>query len=167
MDNRMLRAAAIAGVIMGVLSGVPCIQAGNCLACLYLWGSGAFAVWFYQRSAGPASAVTAAQGITIGAAAGAIGAVVFEVLRICDDLVGINRAILERVAADQLPRGGAVLRQFFDSSLAPGRLCISLAVSIVLFAVIAALGGALGASLFGKPKAAPYPPAPPPPAAQP
>ena len=159
---QMMVPALIGGVVAGVLSGVPLL---NCLCCLWIIGGAMLAVHLLARES-PVS-LTAGDGAVVGVLTGIIAAVT-------DSLVGIPlravnlalaRRFLERLsefAGEGMPSGWESWLEQDIQGPGPAWFLLGLLISAAIFAALGALGGVLGASLFGKKTAAPPTSAPPP-----
>lgn len=163
-----LRPALIAGAVAGLLSGLPFIGAGNCVCCLWIVGGAAMAA--KMLAAATPGLLTTGDGAVVGVLTGIVAAVVDAIISIPlrSFNLGLARRLLDKAAelGGQMPSG---LGEFFNGStsfLSPGWFLLGLFVSAAMFAVVGALGGIIGVSLFGK-KSRPSVPAPPGPAAPP
>jgi hypothetical protein len=163
------RPALIAGAIAGLLSGLPFIGAGNCLCCLWIVGGAAIAA---RLLAGQTAALlTAGDGAIVGALAGIVAAVVDTLVKIPFQRFNLELAqqFLDRVSdmGGGMPSGLEGLIGGTTGVLSPGWTILGLFFSAAVYAVVGAIGGIIGVSLF-KRKAVPQPPtAPPPPSAPP
>ena len=165
-----LRPALIAGAVAGLLSGLPFIGAGNCICCLWIVGGAAMAVKLLAAST--PGLLKAGDGAIVGALTGIVAAVVDAVVSI--PLRSFNMELARRIIDKASDIGGempANLDEMLNGSgmTSPGWFLLGLFVSAAVFAVVGALGGIIGVSLFGKKAlpAAPVPPSPPPPPAAP
>ena len=164
-----LRPALIAGAVAGLLSGLPFIGVGNCICCLWIVGGAAIAA---KLLAGQTPGLlTSGDGAIVGALTGIVAAVVDTLVKI--PLQRYNMELARRILdtfSESSPRcppastGCSTARQ---ASLTPGWMLLGLFISAAIYAVMGALGGVIGVSLFGR-KAAPQapsgpaaPPAPP------
>jgi hypothetical protein len=149
------KGAFLSGLIAAVLCAVPVISLG---CCLWLLGSGAFAVFLYQRRM-PRAFVTPGMGMRIGAASGAIGYVattMWIMFRFTHDSQEARSVLMEQmeksIAANPDPRAQDIMRQFMNTLNTPQGLAtffvLMLVVMAVAFVVCSAVGGALGASTF-------------------
>lgn len=168
--NNKLRPALIGGVVIGLLSGIPYVNLGNIICCMWIVGGGVLASYLYiKKSPQP---VNIGEGALLGAMAGVIGTVVTLI-------VGIPLTILtgypeQRMLVDFMerfdPQQAEVYRQrieevmsqplttqVFSSVFSIGTF-IALAIT-VLFALI---GGLLAVPLFEKRKNGGGTPPPPP-----
>jgi len=155
------RPALIAGAVAGLLSGLPFIGAGNCVCCLWIVGGAAVAAKLL--AAATPGLLRASDGAVVGALTGIVAAVVDAVVSIPlrSFNLGLARQILDKASelGGQMPPGLADVLNGSSSYLSPGWFLLGLLVSAAVFAVMGALGGIIGISLFGR-KA--LPPAPPP-----
>ena len=161
--------ALIGGVVAGVLSGIPFL---NCLCCLWIIGGAMLAAHLLARES-PVS-LTAGDGAVVGVLTGIFAAVADTIIGI--PMRGVNLAVARRFlerfsefAGEGMPTNW---ESWLDQDMAGPGLAwffFGLLISAAIFAALGALGGVLGASLFGKKQAAPPasvppPSAPPPPA---
>lgn len=161
--------ALLGGLFIGVLSALPVVNLGNCCCCLWVVAGGALAVYLLQQN-DPAP-VSTGDALTVGLLAGAAGALIGSALSIPMSLLTspFMQSWVEQVLqnADDLP---PELRRVFESwGRAESSVGTTIAMGIVGFffsllinAVFATAGGALGAALFRRkaPVGAP-PPIPP------
>ena len=157
-----LRPALIAGVVAGVLSGLPFVSAGNCLCCLWIVGGAALAVNLLAKNSG--GVLTSGDGAIVGALTGIVAAVVDALMSI--PLRSFNIELARRVMGKVSDLGYDMpsnLDGFLDGgsgSLSPGWFLLSLFLSAAVFTVVGVLGGIIGVSLFGKKKVPAIPPPP-------
>jgi hypothetical protein len=145
------RPALIAGAVAGLLSGLPFIGAGNCICCLWIVGGAAMAVRLL--AAQTRTLLTAGDGAVVGALTGITAAVVDAIVSI--PLRSFNMDLARRILDKASEFGGdmpAGLDEIFNRSgaVSPGWFLLGLFISAALFAVMGALGGIIGVSLFGK-----------------
>lgn len=156
----MLTPALIGGAVAGVLSGLPFL---NCLCCLWIIGGAMLSVHLLARDA--RTSVTAGDGAITGVLTGIVAAVVDSLMGIPLRAVNLEvaRRFLQRLSefAEDMPSGWeSYLNKDMGITNAPWFL-LGLFVTAAIFAVLGALGGILGASVFGKKPAAAGPPPPP------
>jgi Na+/proline symporter len=148
MDNRM-KSAVIGGSVAGVLSIIPVL--GTC-CCLWAIGGGVLAVYLYLKDA--RVPMTPADGATLGAVAGGIAAAISLI-------IGLPVAIMFGAAAmtDAFQRANVRI-PFTGMAL----MVVTTLIRAVIILALAALGGLIGAAIFGKqgPGGAGVPPPPPP-----
>lgn len=174
MSASKTQPALIGGLFIGVLSALPVVNLGNCCCCLWVICGGAIAAWLLQQN-DPAPVATGDAAMA-GLLAGLVGAVVATVISVPLNLVTgpmmqgwveeIVRGTPElppefRDAFEQARRGQG------SAAVAVAAGFVWLLVSLVIYAIFAAAGGALGAVFFRKapvrPDVPPPPFAPPPP----
>lgn len=160
--NNKLKPALIGGVLLGLLSVIPFVNALNICCCLWAILGGMLASYLYiKNSPTPASA---GDGAILGALAGVIGAVISLILGIPisyamgPTMRNMMLSMLENVDRQQAE---AMRRQFemAGDSIVPV-IINSLIVAVLLF-VFAVIGGLIGTALFEKRKGGPVPPPPP------
>jgi hypothetical protein len=179
MDREgMLKSALAGGVLLGVLSALPLVNLVNCLCCAWVIAGGVLAAYLYVK--GSPFPVTLGSGLVLGLLAGAIGAIVDTVLSIPLNVVmtnvGMGLSEQTRDMVDMFPNLPPETRDAVLDMLSAGPgtglffLLMAGVFKLVVYALIAMLGGALGVALFEKrktgtqPVVAPpvYPPPPPP-----
>lgn len=152
MENQkpgMLVPALIGGAIAGVLSGIPLL---NCLCCLWIIGGAMLASYFLSKDS--PVALTAGDGAIVGIFTGIVAAVVDAIISL--PLAGINRelmsSIMEKIGeyADEVPAGWETWLEGGGAATTFSMQMFGLLISAVVFAVLGALGGIIGISLFGK-----------------
>jgi hypothetical protein len=157
MDSDRLQPAFLGGLVIGVLSGLPVVSAGNCCCCLWILGGGALAVYLRQQKL-PES-ITAAEGALVGLMAGAIGGVLATVIGIPMQMLfgDMQRQMIEswmegmsdvppeaRQALERMSGGGAMI-------------ALTAATNLITGVIFGMLGGLLGVAIFKK-NAPPQPP---------
>ena len=167
MQSR-LQPAVIGGVVIGVLSALPLISAGNCCCCLWVIAGGAVAAYLLQQH--QAAPITVGDGAVVGAMAGLIGAVVHLLVSIPVQLVAgpiqmrMLQRLMERAAAENPDFGRMADQMQFGAAHGIFALIIGFAFFLVIGTAFATVGGMLGALFFKKdqPPVAPPPPLVPP-----
>jgi hypothetical protein len=164
MRASKLQPALLGGVVIGVLSALPVISAGNCLCCLWVILGGILATYLLQQ-AQPTTPVEAADGAIVGLLAGLVGAVVGTIVAIpVQMLMGSMggdalRQILEQSGGDMPAEVRDAFEQMSRGGIGGALMFVVLLVSLVVNAIFGAIGGALGTTLF-KPSVPPPPPVP-------
>ncbi len=162
MDSGRLQPALYGGLLIGVLSALPIVSAGNCCCCLWVVAGGALAVYLRQQNS--PFAVTSAEGALTGLLAGIIGGVIGVILAIpMEAMMGpFQHQLLERILASR-PDFPAETRDILERAGAGGRgaaaIALKLCFSLVTGAVFGMLGGLLGVAIFKKDAPPPPPPA--------
>jgi hypothetical protein len=161
MDQEgMLKPALIGGVLLGVLSAIPVISLFNCLCCAWVIAGGMLAAHLYIK--GSPMAVTLGRGVALGLLTGAIGAVVDTLFSIPVHLalrsIGMGFAGQMRQVFDQVPNLPAETRDALNSIFAGGGgvslvfIVLSGFFKLVVYGIMAMLGGTIGVALFEKRK---------------
>jgi hypothetical protein len=158
--NNKLKPALIGGVVLGVLSVIPFVSAGNLCCCLWAILGGMLATYLYvKNSPTPASA---GDGAMLGALAGAVGAVISVVLGIpiAYAMGPTMRNMMVSLIENMDPQQAELMRRQFEAggdAIAP-LIIQGLIVAVLLF-LFAIIGGLLGVPIFEKRKGGtPQPP---------
>jgi hypothetical protein len=156
---RILRAALVAGLVIGLLSSIPVVQAANYCCGLWLFGGGLLAAYLLQQ--GQAAPITANDGALVGLQAGLVGFVVSLLL------LGAMYWSAGWMAPDYLHNivdlldGWRIERP--DQEGGRGALfAFRLVLAFIFSLIVPPIGGLLGVALF---RSEPAVPAPPPPSA--
>jgi hypothetical protein len=145
------------GLVMGVLSALPIISAGNACCCLWVVSGGVVAAYLFQQNR--TAPITPADGALVGLLAGLVGALVQVVLTIPIDLLvaPMQQAIVDRVLAMGTlpPEARDILERYGHRAAAGGAYFIISRVVGLMFwifvgGLFSTLGGLLGAAVFKK-----------------
>lgn len=144
--------ALFGGLIIGVLSALPIVSAGNVCCCLWVVSGGAVAAYLLQQN--QAAAITPGDGALVGLFAGIVGAFVYLLLSIPITLIvgPMERIVLRRLLEDS----GDMPPEFRDYLTYMGgriRLVIGFILMLCVGSTFSTLGGLLGAMIFRKPLA--------------
>lgn len=160
--NNKLKPALIGGVLLGLLSVIPFVNALNICCCLWAILGGMLASYLYvKNSPTPASA---GDGAILGAIAGLIGAAISLVLGIPityamgPTMRNLMLSMIENIDRQQADMMRRQLEMSGDSIVPVIVNALILAVLLVVFSVI---GGLIGTALFEKRKGGSVPPPPP------
>jgi hypothetical protein len=141
--------AVIGGLVMGVLSALPLISAGNLCCCLWVVSGGVVAAYILQQN--QAAALTPGDGAIVGLMAGVIGAFVYLALSIP---ISILIAPMERMVMQRIVDNSNMPPEFRDymGTYVGGGIRIALGFIFMLFAgsIFSTLGGLIGAAIFRK-----------------
>jgi hypothetical protein len=143
--------ALVGGLVLGVLSALPIIAAGNLCCCLWVVAGGMTAAYVLQQN--DPQPITAADGALAGFLAGIVGAIVYLMVSIPVTFFvsPMERRLLQRIAetAGNMP---PEFRRYMDGSMAMASVRLVLGFVLMVFAgaVFSTLGGLLGAALFRK-----------------
>ena len=148
----MTQAVLLGGFFIGVLSALPIVNLGNC-CCLWILGGGAITACLAQQDdPHPLGLMTGAR---LGFRAGIFGAVIWLFASAAVDLLV---APLQRSAADLMLRNAtdippdvrSWLENVGNSASMPVRMVLAFVFQLCVAAPFAALGGLLGAAMFGR-----------------
>jgi hypothetical protein len=139
----------IGALVMGVLSALPIIAAGNICCCLWVIGGGVAAAYALQQS--QPQPITPGDGAFVGFLAGILGAFVYIVIYVPTDVVigPVERQIMRRVVENM--SGAEGFRNYFERSevvVGPIRYAISFLTMLFVGAIFSTIGGLLGALMF-------------------
>lgn len=147
MDPARLQPALFGGLLIGVLSALPLVSAGNCCCCLWVVAGGMLAVYLRQQNA--SVPVTSAEGAYVGLLAGVIGGILGTVISIpMAMLMGpLQHRLLERILSSN-PDIPVETRDMVERFARSGALAFRLLFNILTGAVFGMLGGLLGVAVF-------------------
>lgn len=152
------KAALWAGLIAGVGAAVPYAP----FIILSMIAAGGMCIAFYMRSE-PHAEIRPSTGLKMGALAGLFGFLMYGVVASLSMLSAQTRsafrtdmanAIKEAAARGSDPRAADMVRQLGDQLNTPGGLAtmfiLMLVFLLIFFVLLSGIGGAVGASLFGR-----------------
>lgn len=150
MKSRFFTPALVGGTVIGVLSALPIISAGNICCCLWVVLGGVVAAYLLQQSQpGP---ITPGDGALAGVLSGVVGAFVSLALSIPITLLlaPLQQALLRRIT-ESMRDAPPWLNPDAGGAMATG-LGLVVQFLFMLFAgpVFATLGGLIGAMAFRK-----------------
>ena len=149
--------ALAGGLLLGVLSALPIVAAGNLCCCLWVVSGGVVAAYIFQQNhAGP---ITPGDGALVGLLAGLVGAFVQTIVSVPVEILvaPMERAMLHRfldIAGNMPPDMRNALDRYASSGAAFGvlgailRRVIGLMFMLFIGAIFSTLGGVLGAFIF-------------------
>jgi uncharacterized protein YqgC (DUF456 family) len=156
-EGRYGQPALVGGLVMGVLSALPLISAGNVCCCLWVLAGGMVAAYLLQQN--QAAPIQAGDGALVGLLAGLIGALVQLVVSIpISLLVGpMERAIVQRVL-DMAGNMPSDMREVFERYNRGGQMAawwvfgrlMALMFWLCIGAVFSTIGGLIGTAIFKK-----------------
>jgi hypothetical protein len=164
MNSNLVQPALYGGLVMGVLSSLPLISAGNACCCMWVIAGGLVAAYvLQQRQAAP---ITTADGALVGLLAGVFGAFIGFVISIpISFLVSpMERQIVQRVldnAANMPPEFREMMERYSSGDVRTTfamqivRNVVGLFIMLFLGAIFSTIGGLLGALFFRKPQPPP------------
>jgi len=148
-SSRFAQPALIGGAVVGVLSALPIISAGNFCCCLWVVCGGAAAAYVLQQN--QQTAITLEDGALAGLLAGLAGACIYLVLSIPITLLV---APMERMVMQSIIDSGRMPPEFreYAGTYVGGaiKVAVGFFFMLVVGSIVAALGGALGSLIFKK-----------------
>ena len=140
--------------MLGVLSALPIISAGNLCCCLWVVCGGAVAAYVLQQN--EATPITPGDGALVGLFAGIFGALVYLLISIPITILisPMERAMMERIVdSGRMP---PEFRQYVGTYTG-GVLQLTVLFFVMLFvgSIVSTVGGVLGALIFFKKKQLP------------
>jgi hypothetical protein len=142
--------ALLGGLFIGVLSSLPIVSMGNLCCCLWVVSGGVLAAWVMQQNT--PRPVTNGEGALVGVMAGCIGGVLVllglvTLLALSRAPIDFNQVLREAAQSPEMtPEGREALENLNPVVL----LAFIGMVMFVVYAVMATLGGLLGATIFRK-----------------
>ena len=159
MSSHLVQPALYGGLVMGVLSSLPLISAGNFCCCMWVIAGGLVAAYvLQQRQAAP---ITTADGALVGLLAGVVGAFIGFLISIPITLLmsPMEAQIMQRVV-ENWPNMPPDLREMMDRyssgdfrmtvPMQIARHVVSLMTMLFAGAIFSTIGGVLGAVFFRK-----------------
>jgi hypothetical protein len=142
--------AIFGGVLIGVLSGLPVISAGNICCCLWVICGGILATYLLQQQ--NPNPVETADAAVQGLIAGLIGALITTLLKfaLLQVMAPVANEAMQR-ALDQNPQIPPEWRNFIESVSTGNRaFLLSVAITVPIYAIFGTLGSLLGLAFFRK-----------------
>jgi len=150
----MLRPALAGGIAAGVLTAVPFV---NCFCCLWIIGGAMLAAYLFAK--GSPAPLTPGDGAILGILTGIVAAVADSILSL--PFEAMNREFVQRFMdqfsqfVEQMPSGWERWLDQRAGGVSPAWFLLGLLASAVIYAAFGALGGLIGASIFGRKKVPP------------
>jgi len=140
--------ALLGGLVMGVLSALPIVNAGNLCCCLWVIVGGGIAAYLLQ--ANQPEPIATGDGAVVGLLAGVIGAVVSSVISIPLNLMmGPVQARMMQRALENVPDIPPAFLTFAESSgVTILGAILQFVVMLVAGAIFSTVGGIIGAAMF-------------------
>ena len=145
----MFKPALVGGIAAGVLTAVPLV---NCFCCLWIIGGAMLAAYLFAK--GLPSSLTPGDGAVIGILTGIVAAVVDSIVSLPFETM--NREFVQKFMDqfsqffEELPEGWESWIDRAGAGTSLALFMLGLLISAVVFAAFGALGGVIGASLFGR-----------------
>lgn len=153
--RRLLLSASLAGLGMAILGRIPVLNTLNLLCCGWIWLGSIFAAWHFNYlgagEEGQERNILLPQGVAAGSLAGIIAALVGGVLFYyflgavgVDSLISATAQLMgveENLVWDSLPNLGLSKNALLTLT--------DLAINLLVYPIIGAIGGGVGTLLFG------------------
>lgn len=146
----ILLSGGVIGIVLVVVQFIPWV--GACLCVLAILGAGLLAVWHYTDTyqltvaGGTGAGMGALAAVAAGIVDGVIG-LIFQALGLVPSAEEAAQAFLEGMQQAGSGEQAEAVRQLVESPLF---LIAVFGIQLLIFAVLGAIGGAIGASLFKK-----------------
>ncbi|MCR4409200.1 MAG: hypothetical protein QHH43_00235 [Candidatus Saccharicenans sp.] len=155
-ENDLVMPALVGGALAGILSSIPFF---HCLCCLWVLAGGVLATYLLSdRASKQSTSYQVGDGLLTGALSGVFGAVISLIIRIplAGYFLNWNKRFLESLArfADEMPPGWEKWTEIGQQGWNPFTFFLSLLLTSIIFALLGALGGLIGFSLFKPSKGA-------------
>ncbi len=153
-----VRPALIGGAVMGVLSALPIVSAGNICCCLWVVTGGLVASYVFQQN--QTAPISPSDGALVGLLGGIFGALIHTAVSIPIDIVvgPMQRALMQRLIdmTGNMPSDLRDMFERFGNRQTSGAFFIVGHIVGMMFwlcigGVFSTLGGLLGAAIFKKP----------------
>ena len=141
------------GAVLGVLSALPIVSAGNICCCLWVVSGGVVAAYFLQQS--DAAPISTGDGALVGLFAGVIGAFIYLALAIPITILiapmeqafmeGLRQRIFDNMGGTMPPGFGGGVPGYIGQGIG---LMISFLFMLFVGSMFSTLGGLLGAAIF-------------------
>jgi len=148
--DKLTQPALVGGLVMGVLTALPIISAGNVCCCLWVVSGGLIAAYVMQQAL--PMPISQSDGALVGLLAGIVGAFVYLLLSIPISILvaPMERIMMQRIGERMPPE----LREFAGSYVGTGlRLVVGFVFWLFMGAIFSTVGGLIGATIFRKPVA--------------
>jgi hypothetical protein len=138
--------ALVGGLVIGFLGNLPLLNFVNCLLCIWVWLGAGLAVALYRRFAPGAEPLTLGQGAGLGAVAGVIAVVVGTIVYALTRFITMPmiNSIIDAIEAQ------GISTNFSSGTWGFFGIGFFACLNLMLYPLFGALGGLIGASLFGK-----------------
>ncbi len=147
MDKRT-QPALVGGLIVGLLSALPIISAGNLCCCMWVIGGGIVAAYMLQQNS--MAPLTSGDGALVGLLAGIVGAFVYLIVSVPITflIAPMERVFLQRIIenAGNMP---PEFREYVGTYIGGGvRLTLGFVFMLIIGSIFSTLGGIIGAAIF-------------------
>jgi hypothetical protein len=141
--------ALLGGLVMGILSALPIVGAGNLCCCLWIISGGVVAAYLLQSSS--PEPITTGDGAVVGLLAGVLGAVVDLIISIpVSLLMGPFQARMMQRAFENTDLPPAFRTMMETGAIGVAGTFLRFFFVLILGAIFATVGGMIGAAIFAK-----------------
>lgn len=142
--------AFLGGLVMGVLSALPLVSAGNVCCCLWVVSGALLSTYLLQQNR--ADAISAADGAIVGLLAGVIGTVVqFLIALPISWLIGpFEQQVLDRLRDMAGPNTPMPRRDPMGTIGVVLFRIVAFFISLVIGSVVSTVSGVVGAAIFAR-----------------
>ena len=165
MDKNTLTAAAIGGLLVGILSAIPLFSLGNVCCLLWAWLGSFLAIRLFARATG--KPCTAKKALAIGALTGIVGGIVWPITFLGVNMVGASSfaqqfqmtakqmdftPFLKNVSPEQAKYVKQQMEDFANLSVRSALFRFTMLFAPLMFMMmllICTFAGLVGALLFG------------------
>jgi hypothetical protein len=150
MDSDRLQPALFGGLLIGVLSALPLVSAGNCCCCMWVIAGGMLAVYLRQQNT--PFAVSSSEGALVGLMAGLIGGIIGVILSIPIDLMmgPFQHRFVEWVLSANPDLPTEVRQMTERAGTGAAAVAFRFMFGVVTGAIFGMIGGLLGVAVFKK-----------------
>jgi len=148
-----LTPALIGGAVMGILSSVPVIAAGNCVCCMWIILGGILAGYYYSKSLPPGVEFQSGDGAVVGLLAGIFGALFSTFITYALHNLGLQNMDMFEQIFESNPEIPPEVEDFFrewqdEGGFNMAMAAIMLISSTLVNALFGTIGGILSTRLF-------------------
>ena len=136
-------ASGLAGIGIGILSGIPIISWVNCLFCGWVILGSMGSTFLYKKFSEDYEVVQAPQGALVGALSGLVGAVV-------GTIVSFSFSFVLNLIGFGLDTASGADDFGFSTLLSGAGSLIGLVINIFAYPIFGAIGGLIGGAIFGR-----------------
>ena len=152
-----IKPAAAGGIVLGLLSSLPFLSAGNCLCCMWVLGGGGLATYLLSKQQ-PGRRLTYGDGAFAGVLSGLFGAIVATVVWIPVTILSSRFLRSQQEQLENMLRDMPdVSEELRDLILRMASAEVSVATTLmhfisylIMFALLAMIGGILAVAILQK-----------------
>jgi hypothetical protein len=156
-----LKPILLGGTVAGILSGLPCLAAGNCICCMWVIAGGVLGSYIFVQSC-TGYYPTDGDGALVGLGSGAFGGLIAGILNGLFTMI-TGPAQYEQMMA-QMQNVPPEMQEFMEQMMqfampgSPVFIVFGIIFNVMIFSAVATLGGFIGLRIFLPRRFGPYPP---------